>query len=163
MMFGNPMVPYFEGKRIVASGVAPSTEGQYTSAMFAHDFPQFFDKNGVSLVPMLNDFIEMANDTIFLDRWGKSWRYAAGLFVAHQCAMYGKTYAGSSDSLASALNGADQVGVVKSATMGDTSVSYDASAVTAGTEKWGTWNATTYGSQLITMARQIGIVGSFIV
>ena len=162
MMFGNPMIPYFEGKRVAASGVAPCAEGQYTSEMFANDFPQFF-KDGQSLVPLLDDFIEMANDTILPDKWGKFWRYAAGLFVAHQSALYGKTYADSSDSLASALNGADQVGIVKSATMGDTSVSYDASAVTSGTEKWGTWNATTYGSQLITMARQIGIVGSFIV
>ena len=163
MMFGNPMIPLFEGKRAAASGVAPSSEGQYTSEMFATDFPQFFDQECSSLVPMLDDFIEMANDTIFPDRWGKSWKYAAGLFVAHQCAMYGKTYSDSSDSLASALKGADQVGVVKSATMGDTSVSYDASAVTAGTEKWGTWNSTAYGAQLATMARQIGIVGSFIV
>jgi hypothetical protein len=55
------------------------------------------------------------------------------------------------------------LGVVKQATMGDTSVSYDNSAVTAGTEKWGTWNTTQYGAQLVTMARAIGIAGSYVV
>jgi hypothetical protein len=55
------------------------------------------------------------------------------------------------------------VGVVKSATMGDTSVSYDNSAITEGTKKWGTWNATEYGAQLVTEARAIGISGSYVV
>ena len=163
MVLGNPMIPLFEGKKAEASGVANFVEGNYTGEMFAADFPQFTNEQGGSLVPMLDAFINMANDTISPDRWGKSWRYAAGLYVAHMSAMYLKSYAPSSDSSASAVSGADQVGVVKSATMGDTSVSYDASAITAGTEKWGTWNATTYGSQLVTLARQIGIVGSFIV
>lgn len=163
MLLGNPMIPLFEGIKAEASGVANFEEGNYTAEMFSTDFPQFKTAQGASLVPMLDTFIEMANDTISPNRWGKSWRYAAGLFVAHMSAMYLKSYAPSSDSTASAVSSADQVGVVKSATMGDTSVSYDASAITAGTEKWGTWNATTYGSQLVTLARQIGIVGSFIV
>lgn len=165
MLLGNPMIVLFEGKKATASGVAPSSKGTYTSSMFVQDFPQFTDSDSESFVPdtMLDNFINMANDTISPDVWGTSWRYAAGLFVAHMSAMYLKTYSASSDSAAAAVSGADQVGVVKSATMGDTSVSYDASAITAGTEKWGTWNATTYGSQLVTMARQIGIAGSFIV
>ena len=45
--------------------------------------------------------------------------------------------------------------------MGDTSVSYDNSAVTAGTEKWGSWNTTQYGSQLVTMARMVGMGGMY--
>ncbi len=161
MLLGNPMIPLFEGKKAEASGVANFVEGNYTAEMFNADFPQFKTSQGASLVPMLDTFIEMANDTISPDRWGKSWRYAAGLFVAHMSAMYLKSYAPSSDSTAAAVSGADQVGVVKSATMGDTSVSYDASAITAGTEKWGTWNLTKYGGQLATMARMIGIAGMY--
>lgn len=159
------MLLNFEGKRIAASGVAPSERGAYTVEMFKSDFPQFTGENGASLVPagMLDNFIARVNDTILPGRWGVDWRYAAGLFMAHYCAMYLKTYAPSSGSTTAAANGADQVGIVKSATMGDTSVSYDASAITAGTEKWGAWNATVYGSQLITMARLAGIAGSFIV
>ena len=89
------------------------------------------------------------------------WRYAAGLYVAHFSALYLKTYSPASGNAAAVANGAAQVGVVKSATMGDTSISYDNSAVTAGTEKWGTWNATQYGAQLVTMARMVGMGGMY--
>lgn len=75
--------------------------------------------------------------------------------------MYLKTYAPSSDSASQVANGASQVGVVKAAAMGDTSISYDNSAITAGTEKWGAWNATQYGAQLVTMARMVGMGGMY--
>ena len=46
--------------------------------------------------------------------------------------------------------------------MGDTQISYDNSAVTIGTEKWGSWNATQYGQQLATLARLVGMGGMWI-
>ena len=58
---------------------------------------------------------------------------------------------------------AAQVGAVKSAQMGNTSISYDNAAVTAGTEKWGAWNATQYGQQLVTLARQVGMGGMYVI
>lgn len=58
---------------------------------------------------------------------------------------------------------AQPAGVIKSATMGDTTVSYDNSAVTIGTEKWGSWNATQYGQQLATLARQVGMGGMYVI
>ena len=162
MIYGNPMIPYFEGKKKTASGLTTG-EGNYTKDMFLADFPQFTDGEGNCHVPesVLNMFIEDANSTIIPDVWGKRWRYAAGLFTAHRCALYLKTYKGSSANPADAA--ADMVGVVKSATMGDTSVSYDNSAITEGTKKWGTWNATEYGAQLVTEARAIGISGSYVI
>lgn len=164
-IFGNPMIPVFEETKIAASGIAHTSSGTYSSDAFLSDFPQFKDAQGSSLVPttMLDNFITMANDSVFPDSWGSSYSLAAGLFVAHHCALYLKTYAESSPNAASAAGSGDVVGVVKTATMGDTSVSYDNSAVTAGTEKWGTWNATQYGAQLVTMARGLGIAGSFVI
>lgn len=157
----NPLIPVFEGKKIEAAGIAFNDKGNYTADMFNADFPQFTDDQGTSIVPLLDTFIEMANESVLPSVWGKTWRYAAGLFVAHQASLYLKTYRDHSTSPSEAV--ADTIGVVKTATMGDTSVSYDNSAVTAGTEKWGTWNATQYGAQLVTMARQIGIAGSYVV
>jgi len=164
-MFGNPMIPLFEGKKKIASGLSIGEQGNYTPEMFFEDFPQFTDDQGGSFLPdsMLSQFIDMANDSVLPSHWGKSWRYAAGLFTAHYCALYLKTYKGSSVSPIDAASGADMTGVVKSATMGDTSISYDNSAITKGTEKWGTWNATQYGSQLVTMARSLGIAGTYVV
>ena len=58
---------------------------------------------------------------------------------------------------------AANAGTVKSASMGDTSVSYDNTAINAATERWGTWNATRYGAQLATMARMIGLAGMYVI
>ena len=162
----NPMFPYFQGAKAVAANIPqPGEKGDYAAEMFQADFPQFFSKDepAESLVPeqMLQMFITQANDSVLPSRWGSMWRYAAGLYVAHFLAMYLKTYTPGSDAPAQAANGAAQVGVVKTATMGDTSISYDNSAITAGTEEWGAWNATQYGTQLVTLARQVGMGGMY--
>lgn len=91
------------------------------------------------------------------------WRYAAGLYLAHFAAMYLKTYSQGSSGPPQAAAKAQPAGVIKSATMGDTTVSYDNSAVTIGTEKWGSWNATQYGQQLATLARQVGMGGMYVI
>lgn len=145
----------------------------YTVDMFQKDFPQFFNRTTeeeeketfTSHVPehMLDLFIGQANDSVLPSRWGSVWRYACGLYIAHFAALYLKTYAPCSENAMQAANGAAQVGTVKSAQMGDTSVSYDNSAITAGTEKWGAWNTTQYGTQLVTMARMVGMGGIYVI
>lgn len=162
----NPMIPYFRGAKAVAANVPqPGERGNYTVEMFQADFPQFYSvgDSPAPLLPeaMLQSFIDQANDSVLPSRWGSMRRYAAGLYVAHFATLYLKTYADGSSSPTQAANNADQVGVVKSASMGDTSISYDNSAITAGTEKWGTWNATQYGAQLVTMARMVGMGGMY--
>lgn len=180
------MSPLFSAAKASAANVPQTGEyGEYTAEMFQQDFPQFTkiipsknedeasrnecgeSKNEVrvSLVPesMLLLFIQQANDSVLPSRWGSVWRYAAGLYTAHFASLYLKPYAPGSEGTAQAAGSADQVGVVKSASMGDTSISYDNSAVTAGMEKWGTWNATQYGSQLITMARMVGMGGMYVI
>ena len=170
----NPAVPFFMEARAAAANVPqPGERGAYTAEMFRKDFPQFTkmippeseegEETVISLVQeqMLDMFITQANDSVLPSRWGSMWRYAAGLYTAHFAALYLKTYAPSSDSAAQAAAGAAQVGAVKSASMGNTSISYDNSAITAGTEKWGAWNGTQYGSQLVTMARMAGMGGIY--
>lgn len=172
---GNPMAASFQAAKATAANVPGQGEhGEYTAEMFLEDFPQFFhaykyigdeEESHKSLVPevMMEMFIAQANDSVLPSRWGSMWRYAAGLYVAHFAAMYLNTYSDGSANAAQAANRAAQVGTVKSATMGDTSISYDNSAITAGTEKWGTWNATQYGAQLVTMARMVGMGGIFVI
>lgn len=170
----NLMAPCFMAAKAAAANVPqPGEKGDYTAELFYKDFPQFTtgipldqageEKAATGLVPghMLEIFIAQANDSVLPSRWGSMWRYAAGLYVAHFSALYLKAYSPGSGSTAQAAAGADQTGTVKSAAMGDTSISYDNSAITAGTEKWGTWNATQYGSQLVTMARMVGMGGMY--
>lgn len=168
----NPMVPLFAGVRRVAANIpAPGEQGDYTLALFQQDFPEFFIRNTVmapgegEYAPMLPEsimqmMIDSANASVIPSRWGTDWRLAVGLFTAHLCALRIQTYADGSTPGATAGNAAN-VGTVKNATMGDTSIGYDNAATNAGTEKWGAWNLTKYGTQLATMARMIGIAGTY--
>lgn len=153
----------------------PGELGTYTEEMFLTDFPQFTKKqNGqgeeseiqvISLVPepMLQVFINNANASILPSRYGEIWRYAAGLYVAHFSALYLKTYSDGSATPARAAATGQQVGLVKEATMGDTTIRYDNEAITEASAKWGSWNATQYGQQLVTMARMIGMGGMYVI
>lgn len=146
----------------------PGEAGNYTAEIFLTDFPQF-TRSGAetkeSLVPeaMLQLFVDNANKSILPSRYCEMWRYAAGLFTAHHCSLYLKTYSDGSASSMRAAATSQQTGLIKEAEMGDTKVSYDNTAITAATEKWGSWNATQYGQQLITMARMIGMGGMYVI
>lgn len=159
MIYG---APQFYGVRAAAANIGQS-QGNYTAQEFQQDFPQFFTPDGVSLVPcsMLTEIINMANASVQPDKWLESWRYAVGLYVAHYATLYLRTYAQSSPTAAQAAASGALVGVVKSATLGDSSVSYDTSALTRGTENWGDLNATTYGQMLANRAKLIGAAGSY--
>ena len=166
----NPMVPLFQGvKRVAANIPGPGEAGDYSLAMFQEDFPEFYTKaetdgavTYTANLPeaILQRYVDSANAAVLPSRWGQDWRMAAGLYVAHFCALRLQTYADGSTPAAVAAN-AGNIGTVKTATLGDTSLSYDNSAINSGTEKWGTWNLTRYGSQLATMARMIGIAGMY--
>lgn len=164
----NPMLPLFEGaKRTAANIPAPGEQGNYSADDFAEDYPEFYTlADGVytPMLPaaMLDRFIQSANAAVIPSRWGSDWRLAVGLYTAHLVALRMQTYADGSTPGAAASNSAN-VGTVKSASMGDTSISYDNAATNAGTEKWGAWNLTKYGSQLATMARMLGIAGTYVI
>lgn len=156
----------FYGVIATASNVG-TVAGNYTAEMFASDFPQLHypDADGSSCwVPktMLNEFINMANHSIQPDKWLDQWRYACGLFVAHHATLYLSTYKESADSPAEAAASGQVVGSVKSATLGDASVTYDNGPSTMATEGWGDLNATTYGLLLASKARLVGLGGSYV-
>ena len=159
MIYG---APQFYGVRAAAANIGQS-QGDYTAQEFQQDFPQFFAPDGVSLVPcsMLTEIINMANASVQPDKWLESRRYAVGLYVAHYATLYLRTYSQSSPTAAQAAASGALVGVLKSATLGDSSVSYDTSALTKGTENWGDLNATTYGQMLANRAKLIGAAGSY--
>ena len=164
MFYGNPQ---FYGVRAMAANVGQS-QGNYTAEQFQQDFPQFFtpgseENPSVCLVPatMLEEIINMANACVQPDKWLESWHYAAGLYVAHYATLYLRTYAPSNTTAQQAAASGALVGVVKSATLGDSSVTYDTTAVTKGTEDWGDLNSTTYGQMLANRAKLVGLGGSY--
>lgn len=156
--------PQFFGVRETAANLGVSS-GNYTQAQFQEDFPQFFTSAGDPLVPvtMLAELINMANAAVQPDKWLESWRYAVGLHVAHYATLYLRTYAESSATPAEAAASGALVGIVQSASLGDSSVSYDTSSITMGTDDWGDLNATTYGQMLANRAKLIGMGGTYVI
>lgn len=156
--------PQFFGVRAAAANIV-SGEGGYTLEEFREDYPQFFNEDGYFLgsLPMLEQIIQMANACIQPERWLDAWRYAVGLYVAHYATLSLRGYAQNNDTPEAAAATGALVGVVKSATLGDASVQYDTSALTAGTEGWGDLNATTYGQILANRAKLMGIGGSYVI
>ena len=151
--------PQFFGVRAAAANIACG-QGNYTVEDFRADYPQFFNKEGYFLgsLPMLEQIIRMANGSIQPDRWLDGWRYAVGLYVAHYATLSLRGYAESNETPASGA----LVGMVKSAALGDASVTYDTAAITAGTEDWGDLNSTTYGQILANRAKLIGMAGTLV-
>lgn len=156
--------PQFFGVRAAAANIG-SGVGTYTVEEFQQDYPQFFNKEGNFLgsLPMLEEIIRMANVSIQPDRWLDGWRYAVGLCVAHYVTLSLRGYAASNETPEQAAASGALVGVVKSATLGDASVQYDTTALTAGTEDWGDLNSTTYGQILANRAKLIGMSGTYVI
>lgn len=159
-----PVKPQFQDVRAEASQIG-RRKGNYTETMFLADFPQFFDKNmqGFVSYAVMEEFIQQANSAIQPDKWLDGWRYACGLYVAHQATLYLRTFSEGSNSPAEAAATGALVGVVKSATLGDSSVSYDTDALTKATADWGDLNATQYGQLLATRARLVGMGGTYVI
>lgn len=153
----------FYGVRAAAANLSTGASA-YTQDMFLTDFPQFTAPGGAPIAPdsMMALFVSQAAAAIAPDKWQEQWRYACGLYAAHNLALYLRTYAESSDSPAQAAASGATVGIAKSAKLGDAEVSYDTAALTVGTEKWGGLNATQYGQQLATMARLVGLGGTLV-
>lgn len=158
------MKPQFAGLRETAANISRE-RGDYTEDMFLEDFPQFYREGALCLVPaaMLTEFIRTANAAVTPDKWLDGWRYAAGLYVAHQSALYLRTYAEHSETPAQAAASGALVGVVKSAALGDSSVAYDTDPLTKATADWGDLNATQYGQLLAARARLVGMGGSCVI
>lgn len=157
--------PQFRGVRETAANIGRE-RGGYTAEMFREDFPQFYGPEGDCWVPpaILEEFIRQANAAIAPDKWLDGWRYAAGLYAAHNATLYLRTYAPEgTDSPAQAAATGALVGVVKSAALGDSSVTYDTAALTRATEGWGDLNATQYGQMLATRARMAGMGGTYVI
>lgn len=157
--------PQFYGVRAAAANIGSGAPGNYTAEQFQEDFPQFFNAGGQPLLPaaMLQEIIRMANAAVQPERWGEGWRYAVGLYVAHYVTLYLRGYAASNETPEQAAASGALVGMVKSATLGDASVSYDTAAITAGTEDWGDLNSTTYGQMFANRAKLIGMAGMLVI
>jgi len=160
----HPTIPRVIG--LLAQGGNGEGNPPYTEEDFYAFYPQFFyppeevpdgQEPGppVPLVPMvfLEEIIKLAHDTIIYSLWRSLWKTCMGLFIAHFLALYLQT---ADDPLA------DEVGLVASKSVDGVSVSFNNNAITADMEGFGMFKATTFGEQLVTFAKMLGIGGLYV-
>jgi antitoxin component of RelBE/YafQ-DinJ toxin-antitoxin module len=103
---------------------------------------------------VMKAFIYLASAQIQSERWCELWPFAMGLFIAHNCEMFIKAYAGGpGSSMARVAEAGLALGVKTSKSAGDVSAGMTA---LPGLEDWGAYQLTIYGQQLATYAKAIG-------
>lgn len=148
---GNGYRPYLpKPKEAWGSGVGDNPP--YTSAEFLVAFPQFAEAD----CGQVDFYIGLCNTLLQHRRWQSLWEYAMGLGVAHFLTL--ATQAGRSGNPAA---GGGAMGLRTSKSVGDVSVSYDYSTMD-GYHDWGSWLLTSYGQQLATLGKTVGMGGMLV-
>ena len=103
---------------------------------------------------VMKAFIFLGSSQIQQERWQELWYFAMGLFIAHNCEMFIKAYAGGPGStMARVAEAGLALGVKTSKSAGDVSAGMTA---LQGLEGWGSYQLTIYGQQFATYAKAIG-------
>lgn len=115
---------------------------------FLKIFPQFQTTLSEEIIQMYLDF---AHHCIKYRRWKNGFQIAISLFTAHFCTLYLQSF---SDSTAqSVINAGQSKGLVASKAVDGVSISYDYATALQGLSEWGGWTMTTYGTQLVMLAK----------
>lgn len=116
-------------------------------------------------VEIIQMFVDIANEIVAECKYGeKMWRYLMGLVVAHFLTLYiNGYYPDGSATPGDATAGGSVLGLSRSATLGDASVTFDNDLSVGGVAGWGTWNATSYGQIYSSLARLSSIGGSYVI
>lgn len=146
-----------------AANLSSGTNPDYAITDFLADFPQFSNvctsPDGGTTPPavpttLLQRFINMATASLSQSKWFDMWQYAMGLFVAHYITMF--LSASQQTTAPGLVKGASPVMLQTSKSVGNVSASYDPSTIAEDMKGWGAYKATTYGQQLVTLAKTIG-------
>ena len=77
--------------RAQASGIKKPNNSTYTSEQFLAVYPQFATVvDGAPVVPsaVLDMFIDLTNEVVSEQRFGKMWEYCCGLYAAHMLTLW---------------------------------------------------------------------------
>jgi hypothetical protein len=128
----------------------------YQVSDFLSFYPQFGTPTNPNYVPLpvIQAYINFATSCLSSARWGASWPIAMAMFVAHYVTLYLQAIAGNTGT-ASALAAAGLAGgIIVSHSAGDVSESFE---YPPGLENAGAWGLTSFGQQLFTMAKVVGM------
>jgi hypothetical protein len=134
-----------------AANIAIGTNPSYASTDFLNVFPKF-----TTVVPdgVMAMYITLASACLSQARWGAQWQFGMALFVAHYCTLYLQSEGQPGTTAGQVAASGLAKGIAVSQSVGDVSISYE--PVTSDFGSWGAWQLTTYGVQLITIAKLVG-------
>lgn len=146
-----------------ASNVILTDNPPYTLDNFKTIFPMFpiGDAEGDIPLPVFNLFLAMANKAIKKKRYGTSWEYIMGLYIAHYLTLYLQTQNGVPGAQG-VLQSSLPSGVAQSKSVDGLSISYDLLGMSEEFAGYGTYKNTIYGQQLITLTRYYGGAGMWV-
>lgn len=142
-----------------AANIKRPNNSIYTDMDFLDMYPQFAN---ILPEPAIEMFLELANACVSEERFGKSWKYACGLFVAHLATLYVQNKAEAGTPEADIIAAAQNVGAVTSESADGVSYSMDTSIITSDLSGWGAWKLTAYGVQFASLARVFGKGGMYV-
>jgi len=143
-----------------AGNIPQQDNPPFTRADFFSFYPQF---NGNINNAIVDQFIEMATNSVLEVRWHSNWKYGMCLFIAHFSSLYMRSLGGPDPTASAVMDAARTRGLVTSEAAGDLSIGYDNSLIAGDLKGWANWKSTSFGVQFATMARMLGKAGMYFV
>lgn len=142
-----------------ASNIKIRENSPYTKENFLAFYPQFTD-----LLPevVLDSFVELGHACVSEARYGKMWKLAIGLFIAHFCSLYLSNVAEAGTPAEEVLAKAQAAGVVTSESADGVSYSMDINQLGADLNGWAAFKLTVYGEQFASIAKVKGKGGIYV-
>lgn len=138
---------------------------EFTAADFTFWMPQY--KNYIATedgTTAFNKLYAKANDKIFKSIYGSDWELAMSLCIAHYLTLIANQLSTpSGDTLQSIAGGGSYRGILSSAGVGEFNKTYDLNATLVETDDAKFWNQTSYGAQLMALAKTKSVPSIFVV
>lgn len=144
-----------------ASNVIVGENPSYTIAGdFLPIYPQFAD----IIVPtaVLELYLGLANSCIKYERWKDGWKLAMGWFIAHFATLYLQSKVSPASGASAVIAAGEAKGLIVSKSVDAVSVGIDFSSIAQDLDGWASWKLTTFGIQLASMGKIIGMGGMYV-
>jgi Protein of unknown function (DUF4054) len=103
---------------------------------------------------VLQMYINLASAQLSQCRWGANWPIAMAWFVAHYATLYLRSEGNFGSTAGQVASSGLTRGIMVSKSAGGVSATIE---VPKGLDDWGAWTETEYGTQLVTMAKVVGM------
>jgi hypothetical protein len=129
-----------------ASNIVRGDNPPYSADDFLRIYPQFKD------VPeeVIAMYLKLADSSLIFAKWNEWWEAGMGLYIAHFLTLWLQE--------AKRQPGTIGTGLVASKSVDGVSVSYD-NTMLNNLADWGAFSLTSFGAQLVTLAKMVGMGG----